>query len=207
MKTFYFLPLFFAFIFTGSFLFAQTDSSQQKYLTIHFLYGSKPAHGCKATEKKCFGGIHGGHVSMQIDSSIFSFTPKYGWHIISRHHKIEGGYITEDAATWANDTSGNKYISIRIPLADSQYSALVNLEKELLAQSPYDYAFLGMRCASACADVLSHLGIVKHRSNFGLIRKHFYPKRLRRKLLRYAKKNNLEVTRTKGRKTRKWERD
>jgi hypothetical protein len=193
-------------ILSGSFLFGQTDSVQ-KYLTIHFLYGSKPARGCKATEHKAFGGIHGGHVSMQLDSTIFSFVPKYGWHIISRHHKIEGGYLLEDATTWASDTSGEKYTSIRIPLTDTQYKSLVRIEKDYLATSPYDYAFLGMRCASACADVLGQLGIIKHRSNFGLIRKHFYPKRLRRKLLRYAKRNKLEVVRTQGRKSRKWERE
>lgn len=190
----------------GSFLFGQADSTQ-KCLVIHFLYGSKPAHGCKATERKMFGGIHGGHVSMQLDSTIFSFTPKYGWHIVSRHRKIEGGYVLENATAWANDTSGDKYTSIRIPLNDSQYQSLRKIEKEYLATSPYDYAFFGMRCASACADVLGQLGIIKHRSNFGLIRKHFYPKRLRRKLLRYAKANKLEVVRTQGRKSRKWEKE
>jgi hypothetical protein len=207
MKHRLFVIAFLLALLTGGHLFCQADSSQQKYVTIHFLYGSKPAHGYKGTEQKAFGGIHGGHVSMEIDSSIFSFTPKYGWHIVARHHKIEGGYIVQDYTAWANDTSGDKYTSIRIPLTDTQYTVLIDLKKKLLAESPYDYAFLGMRCASACADVLSRIGIVKARSNFGFIRKNFYPKRLRRKLLRYAKKQNLEVTRTEGRKSRKWERD
>lgn len=201
------LILVFLFLLNGDLLLAQTDSIQKKFITVHFLYGSKPAHGYKATEPKLFGGIHGGHVSMQIDSGIFSFTPKYGWHIVARHHKIEGGYIEENADTWAQDTSDKKYTSIRIPVSDSQFTGLTTLEKCYLDTSPYDYAFLGMRCASACADVLSHLGIVKQRSNFGLIRKNFYPKRLRRKLLRYAKKNELEVISKEGKKTRKWERE
>ncbi|MEO5645465.1 MAG: hypothetical protein ABIQ40_01405 [Bacteroidia bacterium] len=198
--------LLFAFLLIGSPLFCQTDSAY-KIITVHFLYGSKPASGNKATEPKLFGGIHGGHVSIQIDSTIYSFTPKTGWHIISRHHKIEGGFIEEAATTWAKDTSDKKYTSIRIPLTDSQYLSLTNLEQCYLDTCPYDYAFLGMRCASACADVLSHLGIVKQRSNFGLIRKNFYPKRLRRKLLRYAKKNELEVIRKEGKRSRKWESD
>lgn len=198
--------LLFTFLLAGSPLFCQADSSQ-KFITVHFLYGSKPARSYKKTEPKLFGGIHGGHVSMQIDSAILSFTPKYGWHIVSRHHKVEGGYIEENAVAWAKDTSDKKYTSIRIPISDSQYTELTRLEKCYLDTCPYDYAFLGMRCASAAADVLSHLGIVKQRSHFGLIRKNFYPKRLRRKLLRYAKKDNLEVFRKEGKKTRKWERD
>jgi hypothetical protein len=207
MKSFSSLVLFFTFLFAGNLLYGQTDSSQQKYITIHFLYGSKPARGYKATEPKLFGGIHGGHVSMQVDSSIFSFVPKYGWHIIARHHKIEGGYLEENATAWATDTADKKYTSIRIPVSDSQFKVLTTIEKCYLDTSPYDYAFFGMRCASACADVLSQLEIVKKRSNFGLIRKNFYPKRLRRKLLRYAEKNKLEVVRKEGNKSRKWERD
>jgi hypothetical protein len=198
-----------AFLIGGSFLIlpAQTDSVQPKYITVHFLYGSKPARGYKATEHKAFGGIHGGHVSIQIDTTIFSFRPKYGWHIFARHHKIEGGFILENAASWANDTTGDKYTSIQIPLSDSQYVVLQNFEKKVLAESPYDYAFFGMRCASGAADVLSQLGIFKKRSNFGYIRKNFYPKRLRRKLLRYAKAHELAVTRKQGRRSRKWERE
>lgn len=198
--------IFFTALLAANFLRAQADSVQ-KYISVHFLYGSKPAHGYKTTEQKAFGGIHGGHVYMQIDSTMFSFVPKYGWHIVARHNKVEGGYVVQDANGWANDTSGDKYTSIRIPLSDSQYKVLTTIEKCYLDTSPYDYAFLGMRCASACADVLSQLGIIKDRSNFGLIRKNFYPKRLRRKLLRYAKKNKLEVIRHGGRPSRKWERD
>lgn len=208
MRYFFFpLFLFCIFNFTAGSLFAQADSSQQKYITVHFLYGSKPARGYKAAEHKYFGGIHGGHVYMQIDSTMFSFTPKYGWHVFAKHHKIKGGYILENAVSWAKDTSDDKYTSIRIPLSDSQYKSLTTIEKCYLDTSPYDYAFFGMRCASACADVLSQLGIIKQRSNFGLIRKNFYPQRLRRKLLRYAKRNDLEVIRREGRQSRKWERE
>lgn len=188
-------------------VFCQTDSSRQKIITVHFLYGSKPGHHCKQIERKCFGGIHGGHVSLQIDSMIFSFTPKEGWHIIPRHHKIEGGYVLEKESDWAKDTVGNKYTSIRIPISDSQYVALKNIETKFLTNSPYDYAFFGMRCASAAADVLSQIGILKKRSHFGYILKDFYPKRYRRKLLRYAKCHNCEIIRKAGRKTRKWERE
>jgi hypothetical protein len=197
----------FVFLLAGKECFCQSDAIQQKYITVHFLYGSKPASGFRSTEKKMFGGIHGGHVSLQIDSSIFSFTPKYGWHIFPRHRKIEGGFILETISSFIADSVGNKYTSIQIPVSDSQYAVLKNFETCSLAKSPYDYAFFGMRCAAGAADVLSQIGILKKRSHFGFIVKDFYPKRLRRKLFRYAEKNKLVVVRKQGRKSRKWERD
>ncbi len=197
----------FIYLFFPPFSFGQSDSVQAKFITVHFLYGSKPAPGYKSSERKMFGGIHGGHVSIQVDSEIFSFRPKDGWHIISHHKHIVGGYVREDVDKWIKDTIGRQYTSIRFPVSDSQYLQLKNIEKNYSISCPYDYAFLGMRCASAASDVLSEIGILKSRSNFGHIRKNFYPKRLRRKLLRIAKRNQLQIIRHSGRNSRKWERE
>lgn len=188
-------------------LFSQTDSAHSHSITVHFLYGSKPKRNCKASEEKCFGGIHGGHVSIEDDSCIFSFQPKYGWHIFaSRRHRL-GGFIAEDKSSFHKDTCGDQYTSIVIPLSDSQYVAYKKLKAVFLGKSPYDYAFFGVRCAAGAADVLSHLGILKERSVFGDVCHNFYPQRLRRKLIRYAKKNNCTIIRHCGRATRKWERE
>ncbi len=202
--TFSILLLFF---FRSENLFSQSDSIHREFITVHFLYGSKPARGHKKTEEKWFGGIHGGHVYFQIDTTMFSFMLKPGWHIFPHRHDIEGGYVVSSAKEWALDTANDKYTSIRIPLTDSQYVILKNLETRYLSKSPYDYAFFGMRCASAAADVLSQLGILEKHSIFGYIVNNFYPKRLRKKLFRYAKQHHLQVIRKEGRKTRKWERD
>lgn len=81
------------------------------------------------------------------------------------------------------------------------------MRKKYLEKSPYDYAFFGMRCASAAYDVLGQLEIVKPHSNFSTVCKNFYPKKLRKKLLRLAKHNSWKITRKPGRPSRKWEKE
>lgn len=207
MKSRFFIcTLFFLLLGSGT-GFCQGESSNQKSITVHFLYGSKPAKGNEATEKKLFGQLHGGHVSIQIDTEIFSFGFNTEWHVFAHHRNIVGVYHLERVDEWMKDTADKKYTSIQIPLSDSQFTILKNIEAKYLAKSPYDYAFFGMRCAAAAGDLLSELGILKKRSNLGDIIKYFYPKRLRKKLLSYAKKNNLKVTRKQGKKSRRWEKD
>jgi hypothetical protein len=188
-------------------LFVVSHLAAQHSITVLFLYGSKPAHGYKQTEHKLFGGIHGGHVSIRIDSNIFSFQPKYDWHIFPHHKKIVGGFILEDLSVWVKDTAGDKYTSIEIPVTDSQYVKLKQLEKDLLAHTPYDYAFFGVRCAAGAADVLEDIGILKPRSVFGDVMKYFYPQKLRRRLLKYANEHHFTIHRQPGKISRKWERE
>jgi hypothetical protein len=43
-------------------------------VSLFFIYGSSPAKGFEKTERKWFGGIHGGHVAMEIaPNSLLSF--------------------------------------------------------------------------------------------------------------------------------------
>lgn len=46
-----------------------------------FVYGSKPL---AANEEKWFGGIHGGHVSVQYKDKFISFIPNNGFHYFSK---------------------------------------------------------------------------------------------------------------------------
>ena len=64
-----------------------------------------------------------------------------------------------------------------------------------------------MRCAAGAYDILSKAELCKCKARFKIISKNFYPKRLRVKLLKRAKKENWLVLREEGRITRKWERD
>lgn len=194
---------FFALVFSG-FSFGQ-DTNKIK---VYFLYGSKPASGHKKVEPYYFGGKHGGHVSIGIDTAIVSFTNVNGFHIFAHREKLKGIYIYESLKGFLKDTAKCKYTIFEIPLMDSQY---VKLKKVVLnysnGKAPYDYAFFGMRCASATYDILSQIGLFKPKSRVGTIISNFYPKMLRKKMFRLAKKNNYTVTSYKGRKTRKWEYD
>jgi hypothetical protein len=178
------------------------------FFKLHFVYGSKPGHAFKSVEKNYFGGIHGGHVYMEIDREIFSFGPDKGqWHIFGHKRRVVGCYRLDSNLVWCGDTGLLKMTSITIPVTGAQMQEFKNLKQRYLTVSPYDYAFFGMRCASAAYDVLSYTGICKKRSRAGTIAKNFYPKRLRVKLLKRAQKENWAVVRQAGRTSRRWEKD
>lgn len=188
-------------------VFAQADSSAHS-ITIHFLYGSKPAKGYKGTETKYFGGIHGGHVFMQFDGIIFSFMPNnYPVHVFAHRNKKQSGYFQQSLSEFSKDTAGSKVTSITFPLNDSQYTCLLRVRDEYKKSTPYDYAFFGMRCAAACYNVLGCAGVVKQRGNFANVCINFYPKPMRKRMLNYAKQHHLAVVYREGRASRKWERD
>lgn len=178
------------------------------FIKLHFVYGSKPKPGFKATEKNYFGGIHGGHVYMEIDHTIFSFGPDRGqWHIVNRPKKVVGRYRLDSNLVWCGDTGLLKRTTITIPITEQQLLQVRQLKQHYLESSPYDYAFFGMRCAAAAYDVLGQAGISRKRSRVGIITTNFYPKRLRVKLLKRAKKEHWIVERQPGRVTRRWEKD
>ena len=100
---------------------------------------------------------------------------------------------------------GYKFAVFFIPVTPEQYDKAKEILENYAAQTPYDYAFFGMRCASAANDVLGQLNILKKRSRFGYVATSFYPKKLRKKLFKLAAKHNYKVLKQAGRVTRKWE--
>jgi hypothetical protein len=184
-----------------------SDGQPGHLLKVLFRYGSRPARGYEKIEQPDFGGIHGGHVCLGIDSIVFGFDSPVGFHIFPRKKNLKGVFVREDECNYMDDTIKKKYAIVEIPITNEQYFKLQNILKEYLHKTPYDYAFFGMRCASATYDILSQIGIVKQKSHAGNIISNFYPKLFRRKVFRLAKENNYKVTRLKGRKTREWEED
>jgi hypothetical protein len=177
-------------------------------IKVYFLHGSKPASGHKKTEPYLFGGKHGGHVSIGIDTAIVSFTNYDGFHIFPHREEIKGVFIYESLQGFLRDTANRKYTIFKVPLSDSQYVKLKKIvDSYSYGQAPYDYAFFGMRCASAAYDILSQINLFKRKSTFGNIVSNFYPKLFRKKMLQLAKKNRYPVKTQKGCKSRKWECD
>lgn len=194
----------FFFLFISHFLFA-TDSL---FVKIHFVYGSKPKHAFKNTEPKFFGGIHGGHVFLEADNKIISFGTNNGkWHVFPHKSKSAGIYREDKDLAWRGDSAKKKITTIVIPITEEQLLKFKETQKIYFEKTPYDYAFFGMRCAAGACDMLGKAEVCKCKSRFGIISKNFYPKRLRVKLLRRAKKENWQVLRQEGRTTRKWESD
>jgi hypothetical protein len=181
----------------------------QKVDTIQvlFLYGSRPVHRYWQKEAHYFGGLHGGHVSIVMDSSVIGFRHVKGLHIIP-NRKLDGGdYLSVQLKDFVKDTIAFKYISFKVPITHEQYHNLINILQAYIDKTPYDYAFLGMRCAAATYDVLSQIGLFKIKSRCGNITSNFYPKLFRKKMFILAKEKHWKINKQSGRKTRKWEMD
>lgn len=194
-----FLILQFSF-FTGCF----ANDSSVHFIKLNFLYGSKPAKGYKDAESKHFGGIKGGHVNIEAGDRVLDFMPGNN-PLFPKDKKPSGGFRLNKSIYW--DTANTKWSTVIIPVSADQFSQLQLLFDTLSKQTPYDYAIFGMRCAAASYDVLSMIGLFPEFSNRKNIAAHFYPKPLRKKMLKWAAKNNYIVLKHEGRSSRKWESD
>jgi len=195
----------FLLLFLGS-LAAQSDSTH--IIKVHFLYGSKPKCKHKDTEKKYFGGIHGGHVSIEVDGKDYGFEPTdYNVHIFAHRKRFKSHFVEKDLGGKGRYGTGSKTTTFIVPINNEQYKRLKNTLSGYCTITPYDYAFFGMRCASTAQDVLAQTGLVKERKRFRNIVTTFYPKKLRKRIFRLARKNNYQIIKQEGRPTRKWEKD
>ena len=194
------------FLSTSLLIHGQTDTSH--FIKVHFLYGSKPLKKYKnKTEMKYFGGIHGGHVTIETDSIDYGFSPEGKVHVFSHnrnHHSQFTGKATHNQEPYPK---GYKVTTFIIPVTQLQYNQIHKIQSDYCNKPPYDYAFFGMRCAASAQDVLGQIGIVKKRGRIRNIYSTFYPKKLRKRLFKLAEEKNYKIEKQEGRVTRKWERD
>jgi hypothetical protein len=182
-------------------------SQEPHMLKVFFRYGSIPEIGYEYIEYEEVGGLQGGHVSLGIDSLEIGFTNVDRIHVFPNRKAPTGIFYWEYLKDFENGVADKKYVTFLIPISEEQYKKLTGLLLGYLDDPPYDYAFFGMRCASATYEVLSQIGILEQKSRVGNIISNFYPRMLRRKMAELARKNGYTVIRVKGRKTRIWERD
>ncbi len=172
-------------------------------IKINFLYGSIPAKGHFKDESKLFGGIKGGHVNIEAGGRVLDFTPGNN-PLLPHNKKPSGGFSINSSVKWDSD---DKWKTVVVPVSKDQYFVLQKLFDSVAKQTPYDYAIFGMRCAAASYDVLSKIGLFKEYSIKKNIATHFYPKLLRKKVLKWADENNYTILSNEGRASRKWESD
>jgi hypothetical protein len=200
------ITLFFCLI---SFLSYSQDTT---FIKVHFLYGSKPLKKYKDTEQKWFGGILGGHVGVEGDSGkIINFLPKGKFHIFAKKENKHSTYAVHSTENFYSILGGNgdsvKMAVVYIPVSSKTKQIFDSLTKVYLNETPYDYAFVGMRCGGAAYDILGKIGIVQNYSYSKTYKKIFYPKKLRKRLFAKAKENGWKVFTQNGSVKRKWERD
>jgi hypothetical protein len=203
--------LIFFFFLIRRFFFCQVKNDSL-FIKVHFLYGSKPKKRFKATESKWFGGILGGHVGIEKDSNVvFNFVPSGSFHVFAKKKEKHSRFTTHSSDSFwtimGSHHDSVKKLSVFIPVSAKQALLFDSLSKAYAAQTPYDYAFFGMRCGAAAYDVLAKIGVVKKFRYRKTYRKIFYPKRLRKRLIRKAKKNGWKMLKHEGSERRKWEGD
>lgn len=190
-------------------LFSETSQGQttQKFIKVHFLYGSKPKKKFKHTEKPWFGGIKGGHVSIETEGRVVGFNKKGKFHVFANDKKRHSYYEEKLLSDWVKDTIRSQYLSIEIPITVIQQEMLRNVLSKYIERPPYDYAFFGMRCASSAYELLSLLDLEEKKGRNEMAIRYFYPKLLRTHLMLMAEAENYKIKYTEGRLSRKWEKD
>ncbi len=174
-------------------------------LKVIFRYGSIPAPGHEEREYREVGGLFGGHVSLGLDSLEIGFSNKRRVHTFQKSDNPTGYYYWEYLKYYEDSLVSKKSATIEIPLTHEKYNKLREILVGYIENTPYDYAFFGIRCASATYEVLGQIGIVEPLSYNRNIIRNFYPRLFRRKMLRLARKNNYTIIRQNGRGTRIWE--
>lgn len=199
-------------IITLLFLFIFINIHSQFTIKVHFLYGSTPIKKYK-DEPKWFGGKLGGHVGIESSSSakIFNFVPSGKFHVFQHKKDKHSDFTFHDKERFYSILGGSgdsmKMAVVHIPITEKQQQQFDSLSRVYKKETPYDYAFFGMRCGAAAYDVLAQLDILPAYSYNRTWNKIFYPKKLRRKLFELAKKNDWKVERKRGSKRRNWEKD
>ena len=181
----------------------------QDTLRVHFLYGSKPAKGFKKEQEKLFGGINGGHVSLECGDGIYGFGPEGRFHLVARKgEKRRHSYFRYDSReAFAADSIDKQYMTIFIPVEPTTIARIDSIHQCYHNDSPYDYAFLGMRCTASVYDILAQAGLEKERKQKGIWWKYFYPRRLRNHMVKEAVENGWPIYIHDGTEQRKWERE
>lgn len=196
------------FTFAVSSVLAETGDTIQ----VHFLYGSKPKAKFKKEQKRWFGGMLGGHVGIQYnDSSFLSFFYEGKVHIFQNKKRPNGRYALQSLHEFNyimdEKVDSVETLIIKIPVSKNQRQKFDSLCQTYVKRTPYDYAFFGFRCGSSTYDVLSEIGVLKKDKKTRIWKRVFYPKILRKELIKESKRHNWRRERRKGTHKRIWERD
>lgn len=184
----------------------QLQAQDSLFVTVHVIYGSKPI---SENEGKWFGGKLGGHVGLEImPGQVIHFNPG-GAVKATRQHSDTGSYVQSSIENFYCTFGCElvKTMQVNIPVTLAERTLLDSISQQFVAHPPYPYAFFGMRCAAACYHLLSYTSIAPEFGDRKMVRRFFYPRKLRKYLIRRAKKTHWKITVSEGRESRKWDHD
>src|SRR5688572_4360940 len=96
------------------------QSHDSAMMNIHFLYGSKPKWKYRNVEQKEFGGLHGGHVTLQVNGFDYGFERSGGFHVFSRSKKYKSKFSFVPVDSIKEKHRDKKTATFLIPLSDAQ---------------------------------------------------------------------------------------
>lgn len=201
----YLLPLYFLTFCLLAYNQTSSDTNKVDTLIVHIIYGSKPK---TKSEPHWFGGKLGGHIGLQTSTNrIMHFVP--GGH-------VNGFNAFSDTGRFLNSSITNFYRTfpktqfkiarVYIPVTVSQRDSVLEKCRKYFNKPPYPYALFGMRCASACYDLLSP-DITPELKQRKMTWKFIKPRDFRKYLFQLAETNNWKIERESGSLTRKWDHD
>jgi hypothetical protein len=179
-----------------------------KLAQIHIIHGSRPKYKYKESEYHMLGGMSGGHVVMQLDSHVYGFLfTHYRFHLFPSEKRSIGMFEDQSASEWRESAAEDRVTTITIPVSKRQFFFMDSVYRQYTKAAPYDYAFIGMRCAASCYKMLADAGILPQVTEKQSVWEAFYPRPLRKKLVQLAHKNAWKIDITAGSERRKWEKD
>jgi len=190
----------------------QPYAQSRDTLHVHFLYGSKPKKEYRSTANKWFGGKLGGHVGVQLNhDQIIHFVPQGQFHYFNRkkrrNSKFSAASPQQFYQIFGTPKDSVKYLIVSIPITQVHRNQFENTTTAYIIQTPYDYAFFGMRCGAAARDILGKSGVLKDWALGKTWRRIFYPRKLRKKLIRRGRELDWSMEFQEGTQQRNWERD
>ena len=136
-------------------------------IKIHFINPRKIDEETKNKhDLKWFTGWLSGHVGIEYSfNRILDFVSQGSFHWIAQRKKHHSQFNirtrTEFLGLFGQDHENTHGITITIPVSFSRQQKLATTARKYVYKSPYDYAFVGMRCASATYEILARAGILK----------------------------------------------
>ena len=180
-------------------------------IRIHFLHGSKPKFKYRYQEDRWFGGVLGGHAVEYESNKILNFQPKGRFLLFSHRRLINSRFSIHDTISFYG-ILGGEYPSVKKTIISIRISAQQKLKLDSIVsvytkRSPYDYAFLGMRCGAATYDMLAEAEQVRRYTFSKTWQRFFYPRKVRRHLEKIAAQKGYHIWKTEGSNKRVWEKD
>ncbi len=173
-------------------------------VVVHFIHGSIPETNCDY-QKKRLGGLLGGHIELEVKGKVYGFLyDNLPIHTFSQK-KFNSKFEALSKTEWEIKNENDRITSIYIPTEKKKMQTLQAELASNLNSPPYDYAFIGHRCTSSTASLLSEHQIINTFSDLESIIAFFYPRTFRGALIKFAKINKLKIKFAKGSDCHLWE--